>query len=184
MKKCCFIGHRTIKNIDSVKQKLFVVIENLIVNDNVDTFLFGSKSDFDYICHLIVTELKEKYANIKRIAYTCKSESCVIESERKKWEKIHSYIEKRDVHLLGVEEEYEHRTKYVAGKASYIERNQALINDSDFCVFYYDPTYLPSRRKFSKKNIGDYQPNSGTKLAFEYANKKNKTIINIKDLIN
>ena len=59
-----------------------------------------------------------------------------------------------------------------AGKASYLERNEALIDISDFCVFYYNPDYQPLRRKGSKKVFFDYQPKSGTRLAFEYANKK------------
>ncbi|MEF9840764.1 MAG: biotin operon repressor, partial [Lachnospiraceae bacterium] len=42
-------------------------IESLIVNHNVDTFLFGSRSEFDSLCHSLVTELKEKYPHIKRI---------------------------------------------------------------------------------------------------------------------
>ena len=71
-----------------------------------------------------------------------------------------------------------------AGKASYVERNQDMINASDYCVFYYNPQYLPPRRKYSKRSVGDYQPKSGTKIAFEYANcrlKNNKQprIINI-----
>ena len=31
---------------------------------------------------------------------------------------------------------------FSAGKASYIERNQEMIDDSDFCVFYYNETYV------------------------------------------
>ena len=50
-----------------MKNKLYESIENLIVNENVDTFLFGSKSQFDDLCHKVVTELKEKYPHIKRI---------------------------------------------------------------------------------------------------------------------
>ena len=71
-----------------------------------------------------------------------------------------------------------------AGKASYVERNQDMINASDYCVFYYDPQYQPPRRKYSKRSVGDYQPKSGTELAFDYANQrkhsgKEITIINL-----
>ena len=68
-------------------------------------FNFGSRSDFDVLCHFIVTALKEKYNNIQRRAYTCRSETCTLESEREYWEKIYSHFEKRPVTLLGVEEE-------------------------------------------------------------------------------
>lgn len=46
-------------------------------------------------------------------------------------------------------------------------------------IFYYDEKYKPERRKEKKRSLTDYQPKSGTRLAFEYAKSKNKTIINI-----
>lgn len=113
----------------------------MIVNHNVLTFLFGSRSDFDYLCHLVVTELKEKYPNIIRKCYTCRSETCTLESERAHREEVYSYFRKEKVSLLGVEEEIEHKTKYTSGRVSYLERNQAMINDSDYCIFYYDENY-------------------------------------------
>ena len=64
-----------------------------------------------------------------------------------------------------------------------MKRNQAMINDSDYCVFYYDEKYEPELRKYSKNSIGYYQPNSGTKLAYNYAKSKRKIIYNIKNLL-
>ena len=66
-KTCCFFGHRKIDETEELKNNLYEIIENLIVNEKVDTFLFGSKSQFDDLCHKIVTDLKEKYPHIKRI---------------------------------------------------------------------------------------------------------------------
>ncbi len=66
-----------------------------------------------------------------------------------------------------------------AGKASYVERNREMINKSDFCVVYYDKNYSPPRRKNSKWGLTDYQPKSGTRLAYDYAVRKKKEIINI-----
>ena len=71
------------------------------------------------------------------------------------------------------------KTKYVSGKAGYVERNYAMINDSDYCVFYYDEDYLPPKRKRASADISFYQPKSGTDLAYKYAIQKNKVIINI-----
>ena len=65
-----------------------------------------------------------------------------------------------------------------AGKASYVERNQEMINKSDFCVIYYDENYLPPRRKNSRRDLFDYQPKSGTAVVYDYAVKKKKKIIN------
>ena len=83
-------------------------------------------------------------------------------------------LQKQKINLLCVEEEIEHKTKYLAGKSSYIQRNYAMINDSDYCVFYYDENYLPEKRKMSKNSISYYQPKSGTKLAYHYAIQKKK----------
>ena len=47
--------------LPGIDPRLKNYIEDLIVNHNVNTFLFGSRSDFDFVCHKIVTELKEKY---------------------------------------------------------------------------------------------------------------------------
>ena len=122
VKTACFIGHRNVELKDDKVEKLRMIIENLIVKDNVQIFLFGSRSDFDYICHKIVTELKEKYPFIQRRCYTCKSESCILESEREHWENVYSSFHKREVHLLGVEEEVEFKNKWTAGKASYVKK--------------------------------------------------------------
>ena len=43
-KTCCFFGHRKINETEELKNRLYEIIENLIVNEKVDTFLFGSKS--------------------------------------------------------------------------------------------------------------------------------------------
>ena len=179
IKVCSFFGHRKIEVTEELKQKVKDVIENLIIEKNVLTFLFGSRSDFDFLCHLVVTELKAKYPNIKRIAYTCRHETCILESEIEKWNKVYSHLNNHEVNLLGVEEEYDHKTKYSSGKASYVERNKAMINDSDFCVFYYNENYQPPIRKFSKRSCGYYQPKSGTAVAYAYAKQKKKNLINI-----
>lgn len=163
----CFFWHRKIEGTEELKIHLESVIVNLIENENVKIFLFGSKSDFDFIYHAIVTKLKNKYPQIQRNVYTCQSETCVLEKERVYWEEIYSHFIKKPVTLLGVEKEIEHKTKYRAGRASYVERNQAMIDDSDFCVFYYNKNYITPTKT-----------NSGTKIAYEYAVRKKKKVIN------
>ncbi len=182
---CCFIGHRKIENLEIVKIKAKEIIEDLIINKNVNTFLFGSRSEFDDLCLQIVSSLKEKYKEIKRITYTCKSEGIVLENEKEEKERLYSKVFKKKVELdlLCVDEEYEHKTKYTAGKASYVERNQAMILSSNICVFYYDKDYLPKMRKHCKSDMFYYQPKSGTKIAYDYAVQKKKTIINLFEVI-
>ena len=176
---CSFFGHRNMKLNNKQIEKLRDVLEFLIVNKNVRVFLFGSRSSFDSLCHELVSHLKEKYPYIKRIAYTCSHETCTLEIEKQKYEELYKNVLKMKVNIACFEEEVEHDKKYISGKASYIERNMAMIDNSDFCIFYYNEKYMPSKRKYSQNCICYYQPNSGTRLAFNYAKRKKKKIINI-----
>ncbi len=179
MKTCSFFGHRKIEKTEELKSRLKSVLINLIEIEKVEIFLFGSRSDFNSLCHEIVTALKEMYPHIQRHAYTCRSETCTLEKERSSWEEIYSGFEKYSQTLLGIEEEVEHKTKWTSGKAQYVERNQAMIDDSDFCVFYYNETYKPPLRKPCRSALSTYQPKSGTKLAYEHAKQKKKKIVNL-----
>ena len=161
---CCFFGHRKINETPELVERLTITIKELIENREVNTFLFGSKSEFNSLCLDVVTNLKEQYPFIKRVyvraAYPDINESYT------------NYL------LESYEETYYFEKLRNAGKASYVERNQEMINKSTFCVVYYDETYSPPRRKNSRRDLTDYQPKSGTKLAYDYAEKKGLTIIN------
>ena len=54
---CCFIGHRTINETEELKNEVCEIIENLILFQKVDTFLFGSKSKFNDLCFDVVFQL-------------------------------------------------------------------------------------------------------------------------------
>lgn len=177
--KCCFIGHRNIDINENFEERLKNLVEDLILNKNVRIFLFGSRSEFNTLCHVVVSALKEKYPFIKRIVYTCKSESCTLEENKKEWEEIFSHFNMNDIYIMTFEEEFEFKTKYTAGRASYVERNQALINDSDYCIFYFNKDYYP-KSKIQTKSILK-KPTSGTKIAIDYAAVKKKNIINVYD---
>ena len=77
-KTCCFIGHRNVEDTEELRQKIRETVEKLINDEDVTLFLFGSRSDFDSICHDVVTELQEIYPDIKRIAYTCRHETATM----------------------------------------------------------------------------------------------------------
>ena len=62
---CCFFCHRTINETDELRTKITEIVEKLITDENVDRFLFGSKSEFDRLCLKLVTKLKEKYPHVK-----------------------------------------------------------------------------------------------------------------------
>ena len=55
-----------------------------------------------------------------------------------------------------------------AGKSVYIERNFEMIDKSNYCITYYDENYQPTKKR-----------KSGTKIAYEYAIKKKRTVINL-----
>ena len=163
-KSCCFFGHRKIDETVELKNKLCGIIENLIVNEKVDTFLFGSKSKFDDLCHKTVTEMKDKYPHIKRIYV------------RSAFQHIPDWYENSLLEYYEGTYFPEHMGN--AGRASYVERNQEMINRSKYCIVYYDENYLPPRRKNSRRDLFDYQPKSGTAVAYGYAIRKGSEIIN------
>lgn len=152
---CCFFGHRKIFITECLVESLQNEIEKLIKEKKVKTFLFGSRSEFDDLCHKVVSELKEKYSDIVRIYV--RAEFPYINDEYEK------YLSNR------YEESYDPEKIKGAGKASYIERNYEMIDKSEYCIFYYDEEYVPIRGK-----------KSGTKIAYEYAKKKGKKIKNLK----
>ena len=150
---CCFFGHRQIIETEDLKIKLCKIIERLIIEENVDTFLFGSKSRFNSLCYELVTEYKEKYPHIKRIYV--RAEYLDISQQYK------NYL------LESYEDTYYPEKIQGAGRAIYIERNYEMIDKSQFCVVYYDEQNAPTTRK------------SGTKIALDYAIKKGKFIIKL-----
>ena len=148
---CCFFGHRAINETGVLKTKLMEIIEKLILEENVATFLFGSKSRFNSLCLERVTELKEKHPHIKRIYV--RAEYPYISEHYK------NYL------LKSYEDTYYPKKIISAGRAAYVERNYEMINKSQYCIVYYDEANAPTTRK------------SGTKIALDYAIKKQKNII-------
>ena len=162
--KCCFIGHRTVQNKPLTTARLYNELRVLMERyPSLRTFLFGSRSDFNDLCHQVVTVLRETYPDIKRIMYTCRSEAACMESDREATSAIFSQISNRQVEFQGYEGEHKFADYFTAGRASYVERNKVMIDDSDICIFYAKDDYIP--------NVGG---NSGTLIAYEYAEKVSK----------
>ncbi|MBQ6702705.1 MAG: DUF1273 family protein [Clostridia bacterium] len=148
---CCFFGHRTINETDELRTKITETVERLITNENVDTFLFGSKSEFDRLCLELVTKLKEKYPHVKRIYV--RAEFPFINDD------YLNYL------LKSYDDTYYPEKLHGAGRAAYVERNYEMINNSKYCIVYYDEQNAPTTRK------------SGTKIAIDYAIKKGSEVI-------
>lgn len=149
---CCFFGHRNTQKTEELKLKVKAVAEKLIVENSVDTFFFGSGSKFDNLCLYVVTELKEeKYPHIKRIYV--RAEYPYISEEYRNW-------------LLDFyDDTYYPEHMIRAGRAAYVERNYEMINNSEYCIVYYNEQKAPKKRK------------SGTKIALDYAKKKNRKLV-------
>lgn len=150
---CCIFGHRTINESEEFKAKLCDSIEKMIINEKVDTFLFGSKSQFNDLCFDLVSKIKEKYPHVKRI---------YVRAE-------YPYISKQyENYLLKRYEDTYYPSKICnSGRSVYVERNFEMIDNSRFCIVYYKEENAPSHRK------------SGTKIALDYAIKKRKQILNV-----
>ena len=166
-KTCCFLGHREIAATDGLRERLYEIIEDLITCKYVDTFLFGSKSDFDKLCLAVVTELKYKYPHIQRVYV--RAEFQYIGDDYK------AYL------LQSYDDTYYPERISGSGRAAYVERNQIMIDCSNVCIIYYNENYLPPKRKSSQRDLLPYQPRSGTRIAYEYAQKKKKSIIQTAD---
>ena len=177
----CFIGHRTVVNAEQVRTKLFDILSTLISN-GADNFLFGSRSDFNTLCWEVVTKLQEQFPHIKRISYNAPHETAFTsKEEREQCEQFFSQMVKHEVHYTDYEEAVRSEKSLHANKNAYIMRNQEMIDASDVCVFYYNKDYLPPKRKATNKFLPDYQPKSGTAIAYAYALQKKKRIINLSE---
>ena len=165
MKACSFFGHRDTPQTDELKQKVRETVERLIVEEGVDAFLFGSRSKFDELCHMVVTELKEKYPHIQRIAYLCKHETAVLVGAGARLKQQIKQTTGRDVYVPEYEDIKKSDRVNSAGRASYVERNQWMINNSVCAIFYINN----GKRQLDKK--------SGTYLTYEYAKMSGICII-------
>ena len=63
---CAFIGHSDCP--ESVKEKLFLEIENLIVNEKVNIFYVGTQGAFDRLVYEVLCELEKEYKIIINVA--------------------------------------------------------------------------------------------------------------------
>ena len=159
---CCFFGHREIAEKEELKTRLFNEIENLIIGRRVEYFLFGSKSCFDDLCYDVVSELKSKYNIIKRIYV------------RAEFPEINN--EYREYLLRKYEDTYYPEKLIGEGKAAYVERNFEMIDNSNYCICYFDGEYTVSKKRKDRENSTG---KSGTAIAYNYAVKKSKNIINV-----
>lgn len=159
--KVAVIGHRNVKYSLELYGFISNLLEILINDQDVDTFIFGSKSNFNDICYDVVSDLLNQYKFIKRVYL------------RAAYKYINDDYEK---YLLSFYEATEYPNKVDnAGALSYIKRNEAMIDMSDLVLVYYNKD-IKSKNRFGKMV-------SGTAHAVKYAEQTNKPIINVADLL-
>ena len=142
---CSIIGHRDVVLNETNITNVSTIFEKLINNHN-EVFLFGSNSNFNNQCYSIISKLKMKYTNIKRI--WVRAEYPILPYSYNNYVKSH-------FEYTFFSNKLKNSKKFI-----YISRNKLMIDYSDVCVFFYD---------YSKPN-----KHSGTKIAYEYAMKKIK----------
>lgn len=160
--KVCFIGHRTVTAPGQIKLRLETIVLELIAA-GADTFLFGSRSEFDQIAWEVVTQLQKQYPYLQRVAHNAPHETVFLSrAESQRYEQIYYQQAGRRVYFPDYEQAVNAQHLRNATKNVYLARNQMMIDDSDVGIFYYD-----------------YRPRGGAAAAFAYAKQKKKKIINL-----
>lgn len=147
-KACAFTGHRELER-DFSPRILKKEVENLIMQEKVDTFYVGMAMGFDLIAAETVLKLKRKY-DVKLIACIpfYGQEKYFSDKDKKRYAEI---LKKCDESILISENYY---------KGCLLKRNRYMVDNADFLIAYL------------KKDIG------GTAYTVNYymKNKKNPVI--------
>lgn len=132
---CSFFGHSKITITNELKNKLYTILENLIINENITHYCFGGLGEFDELCWQIVTDLKNKYTHIKRIYFT--------QSTRPpKWLKENEY---EQIINLDLDYDFWYTRIYF--------RNCEIVNRSNIVIFYVNHTEQSGAFKMLKYAI-------------------------------
>ncbi len=162
---CCFIGHREIEETEQLTAELHRLLTALIARGVTD-FLFGDHSAFDTLCYTLVTELQKEHPCLRRIHFRMRYP----EADEMTMEFL----------LSGYEDCICLPDTVRAGRASYVLRNRAMMRESDVCIFYCNPSYIPQEREADRRNHLPRSPRkSGTRLAYDYARSQKKEIYNV-----
>ena len=167
MKSCSFFGHRDTLITLELEENVRKIVERLIVEEEVDTFLFGTRSSFYELCHRVVTELQKQYPHICRVIYLCKHESACLVGAGTSLKQQIKQITGQDVYVGEYEEIKKSDRVNSAGKASYVERNFQMVDDSEIVMIYLEDF----------KCLGSV---SGALKIYQYAIKNKKVIIKAK----
>lgn len=162
---CCVIGHRNIDEYFLNKEKIKNIVINFIKEKGISVFLFGDNSKFNDFMFEILKDVKNDYKHIKLIYVRATL----------------PYIKEREYNLLKefYDDTYYPKSVEGSGKNCFVKRNFHMIDKSDICLFFYDANYEVTGRYMNTSVSKRINKNSGTKIAYEYALKKRKEIVNL-----
>ena len=163
------IGHRKAPEGPELVVRIYETLFDLIVNQGVDTFYFGSKSRFDTFCFEAVMELRHSYPHVKTVYV------------RANYEHIEKSYE--DYLLESYDETYYPDTVRDSHELCYVIRDAALVEVCDVLLTYCATNYEPPRKTPKNKMMAPVEtakkPKSGTQMAVLFAKKRKKRIINL-----
>lgn len=147
-KACCFFGHRNV--FSSVDDFLYNKICYLIEAESVTEFLVGDHGDFDKAAASAVRKAKLIYGNVK-LTLVRPYFSDELNSNKDFYKTLYDDV------VIPSEAAQAHF------KAAITKRNQWIIDNSDFCIFYV------------------LRENGGAYTALKYAKSQGKTIISFSE---
>ena len=146
-KICCFTGHRDIPDEFSLAifKNLEAIITDLIEREGVTDFRAGGAMGFDGIAAITVLKLKIKYPHIKlHLILPHKNQEAKFPALDKEIYRL-SLTEADSV--MYIQERYSSTVMRV--------RNRALVDGSDFCVYYLD--HIKSGTHYTVSYARDHQ---------------------------
>lgn len=155
IRSACFTGQRKLTgDILHLKEQLYEVLENAVLNKKITDFYCGAAIGFDEICSETVIKLRYKYPQIKLHLIL----PCPPNEQTAKWNKLQqaAYMQ-----ILSSADTVEQTSQYYYNGCMK-KRNARLVELADCCFCYLNPN----------------KQRSGTAQTVRMALNKNITVIN------
>ena len=154
-KKCCFTGHRNIRQSDeiAIKSRIKAQVASLI-EKGINTFYVGGAVGFDMLAAELLIDLRDKKgADIRIISALPFPEWRDTWSENEK--RRQDYIMEKSDEVFYVAKEH--------SREAYLSRDRKMVDESEFCIAYCT------------------RSSGGTAYTIRYAIKKGLQVVNTAD---
>ena len=116
IKSACFFGHRDVTH--DIREKLQFIIEQLITEEQINSFYVGHQGQFDSMVYSVLKEMKVKYPHIRYIV-------------------VLAYMPDEHINeLYGEDTIYPEGLETVPRRFAISKRNDWMIQHSDYAVCY------------------------------------------------